>query len=184
MTHLRPPVAAPASGRCPRCLRPLNRCYCQRIVPISTRTRFAICVHPREYYHQKCGTGRLCRLALPGAEMFVGVDFSGHEKLNALLSDPKLSPRLLYPGGDAINLSAGVDLTLPPGRELMIVILDGTWPEARKMLRRSSNLLALPCVSFTPSAASRFRIKRQPQACCLSTIEAIYEVLGALESAG
>lgn len=183
-THLRPPVAAPASGRCHRCLRPQNRCYCNRIVPIPTRTRFAICVHPREYRHQKCGTGRLCSIALPCAELFVGVDFRAHERFNALLNDPKLSPWLLYPGPDAIHLSPGSALTLPPDRELLIVILDGTWPEARKMLSRSSNLLALPRVSFTPTAASRFSIKRQPHAWCLSTIEAVYELLGVLESSG
>lgn len=171
-------------GRCYRCLRPRSRCYCDRIVPLPTRTRFAICVHPHEYRHQKCGTGRLCGIALSRAELFVGVDLSEHEGLNARLNDPALSPWLLYPGENAVNLSDGMPPALAPDRELLVVILDGTWYEAGKMLRRSRNLQALPRVAFTPATPSRFSIKRQPHTWCLSTIEAAYELLGALEATG
>ncbi|MBA4386806.1 MAG: hypothetical protein C0404_02425 [Verrucomicrobia bacterium] len=182
--HLKPSLVEPAPGRCYSCLRPRSRCYCSRIVPVPTRTRFAICMHPREYRHQKCGTGRLCGIALSTAELFVGVDFSEHAGLNAVLKDPKISPWLLYPGPDAINLSSGSPLVLPPGCELLVVILDGTWPEARKMLRLSSNLRPLPRMAFTPGSPSRFSIKRQPYSWCLSTIEAVYELLGVLGSSG
>ena len=182
--HLKPSPAERATGRCYGCLRPLSRCYCHRITPLATRTRFAICVHPREYRHQKCGTGRLCGLALSRAELFVGLDFTAHEGLKALLHDSKLSPWLLYPGDDAVNLSSGAPWVLPPGRELLVVILDGTWTEARKMLRHSRNLQALPRMAFTPASPSRFSIKRQPHPWCLSTIEAVYELLGALDASG
>jgi DTW domain-containing protein YfiP len=172
------------SGRCYRCLRPRSRCYCSRITPLATRTRFALCVHPNEYRHQKCGTGRLCGIALSRAELFVGVDLSDHAGLNRLLGDPTLSPWLLYPGAGATNLSSGVPLLLPPNRDLLVVILDGTWHEARKILHRSPNLRSLPRMAFTPGFRSRFSIKRQPHPWCLSTIEAVHELLGALEISG
>lgn len=141
-------------------------------------------MHPKEYRHQKCGTGRLCGIALSSAELFVGVDFTRHDELNRLLADRNLSPRLLYPGADALNLSSGSPLILPPDQELLVVILDGTWPEARKMLRLSRNLRELPRLAFTPASPSRFSIKHQPHQWCLSTIEAVYELLGALEASG
>jgi len=172
------------TGRCYRCLRPRSRCYCARIAPLETRTRFALCIHPDEYRHQKCGTGRLCRIALPQSELFVGVGFDGNDRLNALLGDPRLSPWLLYPGPDAIDLSSGSPFLLPPGRELLVVILDGTWRQARKILHVSRNLRGLPRLAFTPSFRSRFTIKRQPHPNCLSTIEAVHELLGALETSG
>jgi len=141
-------------------------------------------MHTDEYRHQKSGTGRLCAIALSGTPLFVGVDFSQHAGLNALLNDPGLYPCLLYPGPTALNLSGTAPLALPPGRDLLVIIVDGTWVEARKVVHRSRNLQRLPRVSFTPGALSRFRIKHQPRPEYLSTIEAAYEVLGALEARG
>jgi DTW domain-containing protein YfiP len=66
----------------------------------------------------------------------------------------------------------------------VLFLLDGTWSGARKMLRLSPSLQRLPRVMFTPSAPSRFIIKQQPQAGCLSTLETTHELLVALEKSG
>ncbi|MCX6945279.1 MAG: DTW domain-containing protein, partial [Opitutales bacterium] len=55
---------------------------------------------------------------------------------------------------------------------------------ARKMLRLSPSLQRLPRVVFNASSLSRYVIKQQPQAGCLSTLEATHEVLVALAQAG
>ena len=52
------------------------------------------------------------------------------------------------------------------------------------MLRSSPSLQRLPRVMITPSAPSRYVIKQQPHAGCLSTLEATHELLVALERAG
>ena len=69
-------------------------------------------------------------------------------------------------------------------RRLVVFILDATWALGRKMLRLSPSLQRLPRIMFTPSAPSRYVIKQQPHAGCLSTLEATHELLGALERAG
>jgi DTW domain-containing protein YfiP len=51
-------------------------------------------------------------------------------------------------------------------------------------MRESPGLLALPRLRFQPRELSRWIIKRQPRDYCLSTIEAIHELLLALEAAG
>jgi DTW domain-containing protein YfiP len=51
-------------------------------------------------------------------------------------------------------------------------------------MRFSENLRALPQIRFTPAAPSRFYIKRQPKAHCVSTIEAVHYLLDRLESQG
>ena len=66
----------------------------------------------------------------------------------------------------------------------MVFLLDATWSGARKMLRLSSSLQRLPRIMFTPSAPSRYLIKQQPQAGCLSTLEAVHELLLVLERHG
>jgi DTW domain-containing protein YfiP len=70
------------------------------------------------------------------------------------------------------------------GRQLVVFLVDATWALGRKMLKLSPSLQRLPRVMFTPSAPSRYLIKQQPHAGCLSTLEATHELLVALERAG
>jgi DTW domain-containing protein YfiP len=99
---------------------------------------------------------------------------------------------LLYPGRDAIDLSA-----VQPGdaqlaalraqletRRLVVFLLDATWRKVRPMLRTSLSLQRLPRLMFSGAAPSRYVIKRQPEPGCLSTLEAAHELLVALDRAG
>jgi len=170
---------------CYRCFWPRQLCWCGSIEPIETAARFELLMHPKEFKRVKAGTGRLTHLCLANSEIRVGIGFDGDAVLQAQIRDPANAPVLLYPGPGARNLSAGE----PPvddlaGRRLLILILDGTWSFARKMLRLSPSLQRLPRVMLTPSAPSRYVIKQQPEEGCLSTLEATHEVLVALERAG
>ncbi len=170
---------------CYRCFWPQALCWCASIAPMPTRTRFVFLTHPKEFKREKAGTGRLTHLCLPNSEILMGTDFDRHEAVQALLRDPTNFPVLLYPGPVARNLSRG-ELTPAElgGRRLVVLALDATWACARKMLRLSPTLQALPRIMFTPTAPSRFVIKQQPQAGCLSTLEATHETLLALERSG
>lgn len=152
---------------------------------MPTRTRFVFLMHPKEFKREKAGTGRLTHLCLPASEIHMGTDFDQHAEVQALLRDPNLHPVLLYPGPEAQNLSQG---ELRPealgSRRLVVLVIDATWACARKMLRLSPTLQALPRIMFTPEAPSRFVIKQQPQAGCLSTLEATHEALLALDRCG
>jgi DTW domain-containing protein YfiP len=55
--------------------------------------------------------------------------------------------------------------------------MDGTWATARKMVRQSRNLHALPRVCFSLDRPSGFRVRKQPAAGCYSTIEAIHQLI-------
>ncbi len=149
---------------------------------METRTRFVFLMHPKEYKEEKAGTGRLTHLCLPNSELHMGTGFDGDEAVQALLADPANRCVLLYPGKDARNLSRG-DLTAADleGKRLVVFLLDATWSLARKMLRLSPSLQRLPRIMFTPTAPSRYIIKQQPQEGCLSTLEAVHELLLALE---
>lgn len=151
---------------------------------MPTRTRFLLLMHPKEFKREKANTGRLTHLCLPNSAIHVGLGFEGDEALTARLADPAYRSVLLYPGAGAHNLS---DAPLPAelaDRPLQVLVLDATWAGARKMLRLSPNLQSLPRIMFTPSAPSRYLIKQQPQEGCLSTLEAVHELLQALEQTG
>ena len=170
---------------CYRCFWPKALCWCPSITPMETRTKFVFLMHPKEFKQEKAGTGRLTHLCLAGSEIHMGVGFDDNETVQALISDPDFFPVLLYPGANARNLTEGaLHPTDLGGRRLLVLLLDATWSGARKMLKLSPTLQRLSRIMFTPSAPSRFVIKQQPQAGCLSTLEATHELLVALERAG
>ena len=133
----------------------------------------------------KAATGRLTHLCLANSELHVGIEFDRDETVQTLLRDPKDFPVLLYPGASARNLSTGQFAPSKLGsRRLVILLLDATWSGARKMLKLSPSLQALPRVMLDATTRSRYIIIQQPQDGCLSTLEATHEVLLALQRAG
>ena len=73
----------------------------------------------------------------------------------------------------AAAASAAVQVQQP-----LFIVLDGTWPEARKMLKQSPYLRALPVLSLEPGAASRYRLRRSRHIGHLCTAEVAALCLG------
>ncbi len=142
-------------------------------------------MHPKEYKKIKVGTGRLTHLSLLNSEIHVGTSFDDNTTVQKLIADPKYLPVLLFPGTEALNLSEKQLKQSDLGdRQLLVFILDATWILAKKMLTATKSLHSLRQIMFTPSTPSRYVIKKQPNALCLSTIEVAHELLLALESSG
>jgi len=167
-------------------MRPSSTCVCKHINAVETNCRFIILMHPKEYKKEKNGTGHMTGLQLKNSEIIVDVDFTNHRRVNEILNDENSSSFLMYPGKESFNLSLenGEATTSFLGKKPNIFILDGTWPCARKMLKLSKNLRALKKVSFDNEIKSKFVIKQQPQALCLSTIESVYTVINILNESG
>jgi DTW domain-containing protein YfiP len=146
--------------------------------------RFVILMHAKEAQKQKTGTARLAKLCLTNAELLIGTDFTGDERVNSLIRDPSYNPFVLFPGPEAVNFKTPVKNLLPEGKTLLIFVLDGTWICARRLLNKSRNLRALPRISFFRGYVSRFAIKKQPGEHCVSTIEAVYYLCREAEEAG
>jgi DTW domain-containing protein YfiP len=134
--------------------------------------------HPRER-RKAIGTARLAHLCLPGSELHVGVEFEDDAAVRAALAEAHAAGRpahLLFPGPRAVDL-AEAKLDGP----ITLVVVDGTWWQARKLLKRNARLAALPQLRFTPPAPSNYRIRREPSDDYVATVEALAHVLGALE---
>jgi DTW domain-containing protein YfiP len=152
---------------------------------METRARVVLLMHPKEFRHQKCTTGRLTSLNLGNSEIIQGVNFDDDGRFRSLIDNPSNYPVLLYPGEDAMDVRRGDVLASAVGsRRLVVFLIDGTWHCSRKIARESQRLMRLPRLMIQPEAPSRFRIKRQPHPWCLSTIEATHEFFLALEAGG
>lgn len=160
---------------CWRCRRPMRVCYCAAVKAVATRTRVVILQHPRES-DVPINTARIAELALTNSSRHVGLDFSRDAQLHAALGAAGAPPILLFPGDGAKDLAAE-----PPVGPVTLVVIDGTWWQASKLFKLNPFLRALPRYSLAPSAESRYRIRREPAAHCLSTIEALSAALGVLE---
>lgn len=150
---------------------------CKHIKQIKTNTKFIILMHPKEYRKTKNGTGHFTNKSLHNSEIHIGIDFSKNKKINEIINNPKNESFLLYPGENSIKLDSQ---NIETKKQIVLFILDSTWPCSKKMLRMSKNLQKLKKVSFESKKVSDFKIKTQPDSYCLSTIETTQYVLELL----
>ena len=163
-------------AQCSRCLRPQTHCLCALIPQLDSRTRVLLLQHPSEVGHA-LNTARLADLGLLNAELRVGEVF---EDLATLLNPPGYQARLLFPGEGAQLIDTGEpsDESLP----WLLVVPDGTWRKARKLLHLNPLLAQLPRATLPEGAVSRYRLRKAPGPGALSTLEAIVQALEILEA--
>jgi len=159
---------------CPRCQRPLSHCLCALIPSLNSRTRVLILQHPSEVKHA-LNTARLAALGLSNAELCVGERF---DELATLLNPPGYRSVLLFPGEGATVLQTQGGVELP----VQLVVPDGTWRKASKLLHVNPELAALPRVCLPAGGESRYRLRKAPKEGALSTIEAIAQALELIDA--
>lgn len=160
--------------RCLRCHRPQRLCFCDAITHVDNRTPVLILQHRRERFHP-FNTARIVNESLRQCTLMV----AHNDELAQQFSVAELQPSagLLYPGAEARLLSE-----LPPeDRPGQLVILDGTWHQAKTLFRDIPRLQSLPQYRLAPSSPGRYRIRREPNEHALSTLEATVAALAAIE---
>lgn len=168
--------------RCKTCTRPLKTCLCDLVQHVNNVCELLILQHPGEEFEAK-GTGRLLHLCLRRSKLVVAEQFTGDE-LQTLLGDQKTNILLFPPSDDSplaskqLLLAADARrLSEDKGRQgLRLVLIDGTWRKARKMLHLNPLLAALPRLQLSPQA-SRYHIRKAQRPGQLSSLEACYWAL-------
>ncbi|MHB8873742.1 MAG: tRNA-uridine aminocarboxypropyltransferase [Myxococcaceae bacterium] len=155
-------------GRCPRCWLKSGYCLCAELPRVETRTHVVVVRHQREG-EKSTNTARIAHLALPNSEI---LEFDGTpESVEGALA--KLSGAwLLFPEGEAPPPAS------PPEH---LVVVDGTWRQVRRMIRKLPSLQALPRLSLPAPRKNVTRLRRSPCAEGMSTLEAIAAALSRLE---
>lgn len=159
---------------CPRCLRPQTHCLCGLIPSLPSRTRVLVLQHPSEVGHA-LNTARLAALGLQNAQLQVGEVF---ENLAQTLNQDGYCACLLFPSDSATALQPYTPADLP----LLLVVPDGTWRKARKLLHLNPLLAALPRVCLGQATPSRYRLRKAPAEGAVSTLEAVTQALEVLEA--
>lgn len=167
--------------KCNKCSFSIKNCYCKEIIPIDTNVKIIILIHPKEARHQKTGTGKLTHLSIKDSELIKGIDFTDNIRVNELINNKSYFPVLLYPSNNALNIDDKAFYNSLNNKKLLIFILDGTWWQAKVMIRESKNLHLIPHLSFKKKYISKFFFKKQPKKNYLSTIESVYYLLLSLK---
>ena len=164
---------------CYRCRRRGPLCFCADVRPVRSEARFAVILHPKEA-RRTIGTARMVSLCLEDSLLIegTGAAMDQNPRLRALLEDPTYEVRLLFPGPQAVAVE---EFRPGAGKRAVFLIVDGTWSQAKKMIRTSRVLSALPTVSFAGGRSSAYQFRRQPAAHCLSTVETVHEVISRRE---
>lgn len=159
---------------CLRCRRPKTVCWCDAVTPVPSQTRVVFIQHPREA-KVPISTCRMAHLSLPNSELHIGLGAIGNPSLEALCQQDGVA--VLFPSESAVDVDA---LTAPPRT---LVVVDGTWSNAKKVVEKCPLLSKLPRLKFFPAQPGNYRIRKEPEAHCLATIEATSFVLDRLEKA-
>jgi DTW domain-containing protein YfiP len=179
---------------CPRCGKPETLCVCQDIQPIDNKIALLILQHPQEQ-DKALGTARLTALHFKNATFKTGLSWPSLTKALGRTADPKrwaalylgsVDPAMVAPGYPVIALDAKGNL-LPVQETALadiegVIVLDGTWSQAKTLWWRNPWLLKSKRVVLDPVRPSLYgKLRREPRREGLSTLESVAMLLAHLE---
>lgn len=170
-------MTKPSKARCAICLRPANVCLCALIPNLQSDTRILVIQHPQEQKHA-LNTGRLLVAGLAHAELIVAEQLPLDSPVVEQISDPAWLTELLFPGERA---QLPVPAESGDKRPRRLILIDGTWRKARKILMLNPVLQNLPRVCLPGGLVSRYRLRKTRVPDALSTIEAGVQALQIME---
>jgi DTW domain-containing protein YfiP len=160
--------------RCPGCRVIFSHCLCALRPQVKTRCGMCLIMCDIEPL-KPSNTGWLIADVVSDTTAFGWSRTAVDPALPALLADPQWQPYLVFPGEFVATERVVTDVLVPPGKRPLFVLLDATWPEARKMFRKSPYLDHLPVLSLQPEQLSRYRLRRstREEHLCTSEVGAV-----------
>src|SRR3954453_20210818 len=180
---------------CASCGKPQPLCICDSITAIDTRIAVLILQHPQEQ-DRALGTARLTALQLKNSVLKIGLSWPSLSKaLGRPVGDPKRWAVLYLGSARAADLDTERDIVVinrkgeleDNQRAILkdiegIVLLDGTWSQAKALWWRNAWMLKCQRVILNPANPSLSgNLRRAPRRDGLSTIEAAAMLLAGLE---
>jgi DTW domain-containing protein len=165
------------------------------IAPFDTRLQIVILQHPQEQDHA-LGTAALTVQHFRHAVLKVGLSWPSLSKILGRQVDPhrwavlylgSAKAAAIAPGREVVLLNRRGQAELNQDRLLHdiegVVLLDGSWSQAKALWWRNAWMLKCRRVILGPSRPSRYgRLRREPRRDGLSTIEAAALLVSRLEN--
>ena len=184
-----------AVADCLHCGKPMPLCICDGVTPIENRIAILILQHPQEQ-DRALGTARLTARHFENAVVKIGLSWPSLSKaLGRPVHDPSRWAVLYLGSAKASELDTDAEIVainrkgeMEEGQRAIlkeiegIVLLDGTWSQAKALWWRNAWMLKCQRVILSPRQPSRYgHLRKEPRRDGLSTIEAAGLMLAALE---
>jgi DTW domain-containing protein YfiP len=191
-------AAAPTTEpvpECEHCRKPQPLCICESVTALDSRLSVLILQHPQEQ-DRSLGTARLAALHFKDAAVRVGLSWPSLNKLLGQSVDPSRWAVLYLGSAKAADLATDrAVVALDRKGELAddqrgvlrdiegVILLDGTWSQAKALWWRNAWMLKCQRVILNPPQPSRYgKLRREPRRDGLSTIEAAGMLIAHLEN--
>jgi DTW domain-containing protein len=183
-----------AIPECSQCHKPEPLCICDSIEPIESSILLLILQHPQEQ-DRALGTARLTALHFKDAVLKIGLSWPSLSKaLGRPVHDPSRWAVLYLGSAKVADLDTISDIVAinrkgeveERQRAILgdiegIVLLDGTWSQAKALWWRNAWMLKCQRVILGPAQPSRYgALRRESRRDGLSTIEAAAMLLAGL----
>jgi len=179
---------------CSACGLPIPTCICEELnefrKQVNSNIHIDILFHEKEL-SRNTNTGRLIGLLNPEkVSAHIWNRTTPPENLISIINNDLNRCYLLFPPDESQSTE---DLEVKSNKEsnqtkvnelsktIHIIVIDGTWQEASKIVRKSSYLSEIPRLSVKSDKASIFTLRRNQKEGNLCTAEAITEALRELE---
>jgi len=162
--------------RCEQCLIAKHYCICEDAEYASCDAAVCLLMYHNESF-KPSNTGRLIAEIVPDNYAFRWDRTSPDPALLALLNNDKYQPFVIFPAEDVETDRVVTQVEPVAGKTPLFIFLDGTWREAKKMIRKSPYLDNLPVLSITAQKLSDYRLRVAPHAHQLGTAEVAIMVL-------
>ncbi|XP_022672186.1 DTW domain-containing protein 2-like isoform X3 [Varroa destructor] len=128
---------------CSRCKRPIQVCWCCHLPAkkISTSTRTIILQHPNEI-KRNVRTAPMLEAALSNCLVLRGRHFSRHSLMREIYANESRT-FVLYPSPDAMDIE-----NLPREQAFNLIVIDGTWNQARSLYFANKELHSLTKIDY------------------------------------
>jgi len=154
---------------CPRCGKPLPLCICESVEPIQNKVQLLILQHPQEQ-DRALGTARLAALHFRDAVVKIGLSWPSLSKaLGRTVHDPSRWAILYLGSAKVADLDTDKEIVAIDRKGELeehqrailediegIVLLDGTWSQAKALWWRNAWMLKCQRVILGPKRASRY----------------------------
>lgn len=182
----------PKNNHCQRCAKPASLCICDSLAPVKTKIKVLVLQHPQEP-DVALGSGKLTALNLSNSQIKIGLSWRSLSHALGFEANPK-EWAVLYLGSARVNMQGpAIVLVDKEGKELELqqailksikglILLDGTWSQAKTLWWRNAWLLKLRRAILVPAGPSLYgKFRKEPRPDSVSTIESAALAISILE---
>ena len=164
--------------RCAYCNVGLTHCLCQHQPDIETQVAVLLIVSQQEVF-KPSNTGRLIADTVKETYVYQWSRTDPDSQMLDLLQNSAYFPVLVFPAETEEEHSRVMHQveSITSGKKPLLIFVDGSWREAKRIVRKSPYLADLPLISIEPQVLSQYVMRKSDNEQHLATAEVASLVL-------